>query len=41
MINEYILLFYVYLIVAERCGRESHHPAEGALGAPDGVWGPD
>ena len=23
------------------CGRESHHPAVGALGAPDGVWGPD
>ena len=24
-----------------RCGRESHHPAEGALGTPDGVWGLD
>ena len=24
-----------------RCGKESHHPAEGALGTPDGVWGPD
>ena len=24
-----------------RCGRESHHLAEGALGTPDGVWGPD
>ena len=24
-----------------RYGRESHHPAEGALGAPDGVWRPD
>ena len=24
-----------------RCGRESHHPAEGALGTPDRVWGPD
>ena len=22
-------------------GRESQHPAEGALGTPDGVWGPD
>ena len=27
--------------VETRCGRESHHPAEGALGTPDGVWGPD
>ena len=27
--------------VWERCGRESHHPAEGALGTPDGVLGPD
>ena len=24
-----------------RCSRESHHPAEVALGTPDGVWGPD
>ena len=24
-----------------RCGRESHHPAEGALGTLDGVWRPD
>ena len=23
-----------------RCGRDSHHPAEGALGTPDGVWRP-
>ena len=23
-----------------RCGRESHHPAEGALGTPDWVWRP-
>ena len=23
------------------CGKESHHPAEGALGTPDGVWGQD
>ena len=22
-------------------GRESHHPSEGALGTPDGVWRPD
>ena len=24
-----------------RCDKESHHPAEGALGTPDEVWGPD
>ena len=24
-----------------RCSRESHQPAEGALGIPDGVWRPD
>ena len=23
--------------VGDKCGRESHHPAEGALGTPDGV----
>ena len=23
-----------------RCGRESHHPAEGAFGTPDWVWRP-
>ena len=23
-----------------RCSRESHHPAEGALGTPEWVWGP-
>ena len=27
--------------VGDKCGRESHHPAEGALGTTDGVWGPD
>ena len=27
--------------VGESGRRESHHPAEGALGTPDGVWGPD
>ena len=25
----------------KRYGRESHQPAEGALGTPDGVWRPD
>ena len=24
-----------------RCGRESNQPAEGAVGTPGGVWGPD
>ena len=27
--------------VGAKCGRESHHPAEGALGTPDWVWRPD
>ena len=27
--------------IGEKSGKESHHPAEGALGIPDGVWGPD
>ena len=26
--------------VGDKCGGESHHQAEGALGTPDGVWGP-